>query len=237
VDDIVDKKTSKKLLVVLCSVIVMGLIAVAIYLGASKQDSAGIDDKLQEIYISTSHNYVNSLFGEPKISVKESDSLRSNFYLLDDAVLRTVTEDDSVVAFFITSKTEENKISVTSINSEEVIGEASFLATEFPNPEIKADFSGNGRYNYYAEIQGTGRYAMYNYYVFATLPYGFLDDEGAELCRQFSQEEPDAIESVESLRDKATPNTFGVIADGYEEKITMIPEVNNWADIYYLLTK
>jgi hypothetical protein len=231
------KKTNKKALIMLCSIVLIGLVAVAICFGVSKQNSTDIDDKLKEIYISVSHDYVNSLFGEPKVSVKENETLKSNFYLLDDVVLRTVTEDDSVVAFFITSTNEERKITVKSIDSEEIIGETNYLDTEFPNHITKSDFRGNGRYNYYAEIQGTGRYAMYNYYVFATLPYGFIDNESAELCRKYSQEESVAIESVESLRKNATPNTFAVIANGYEEIITMIPDVNTWADIYYLLTK
>ena len=231
-------KKAKALIILLCTVVLAGIIGITVFFGSPKEDNTpNIDEKLNEIYISVSHNYVNSLFGEPKISVKENETLKSNFYLLNDIVLRTVTEDDSVVAFFITSMNEGNKVTIQSIDSKEIIGETNYIDTDFVNPTIDASFSGNGRYNYYAEIQGTGRYAMYNYYVFATLPYGFIDDESAELCREYGTEDSESITKDETLRTNATPNTFGVIADGYEELISILPEVDNWADIYYLLTK
>ncbi len=230
-------KKAKSLIILLCAVVLIGIVSIAVFFGLSKENTPNIDEKLDEIYISVSHNYVNSLFGEPKISIKENEILKSNFYLLDDVVLRTVTEDDSVVAFFITSMNEENKITVQSIDSKEIIGETNYLDTDFVNPTIDASFSGNGRYNYYAEIQGTGRYAMYNYYVFATLPYGFIDDESAELCREYGTEDTESITKDESLRNNATPNTFGIIADGYEEMVSMIPATDSWKDIFYLLTK
>ena len=242
---------SKKIKYLLMALLVLVVTGAVLFFCLSNRNDSTIDEtatgtvspsenvyeKLDEVYISVSHNYINALFGEPKVSVRENETLKSNFYLLDDIVLRTVIEDDSVVAFFITSMNEQRKITVKSIDSDKVIGETDYIDTDFATPETVASFSGNGRYNYYAEIQGTGRYAMYNYYLFATLPYGFIDDESAELCREYGVEDSDSMPKDESLRATATPNTFGVIADGYEEVVTLIPEVNNWADIYYLLTK
>lgn len=242
---------SKKIKYLIFALCVSVLVGVVLFFSLSNRDDSTIDEtatatenpsesvyeKLDEVYISVSHNYINSLFGEPKISVNESENLKSNFYILDDFVLRTVTEDDSVVAFFITSSNEEQRIPVQSIDSKEFIGEITFLDSEFPNPILKSDVSGNSRYNYYAEIQGTGRYAMYNYYLFAFLPYGFMNDDSIQLSTKHSHEKTDILEDLNPLRETAKPNTFGVIANGYEEMITILPEVDNWADIYYLLTK
>lgn len=127
------------------------------------------------------------------------------------------------MAFFITSQNEHRTIPVSTVFSgKKAIGKTKFSEIDFANHETKSNINVNGRYCYYGEIQGTGRYAMYNYYLFATLSYGFVDEESASLGQEHSM--MDSV-SKEVLRKKAKPNTFGVIADGYQEIITFIPFV------------
>lgn len=218
------------------------LVALAVYLGSSAYENSKIEsienENLNKLYISVSIDYVESLFGEPYIKIQESDSLQSQFYLLKDAVLRTVTENDTVVAFFITSKDEHRKISISTFYSgKRTIGKTNYFKVDFANPKIDSNLETNDRYCYYEEIQGTGRYAMYNYYLFATVSYGFVDDESVRLSEMYSTNSSASKENTDPLRKKAKPNTFGVIADGYEETVTLIPKVDEWQNIYYLLTK
>ena len=218
------------------------VIALAVYLGTAVYEYSKIEsienENLNKLYISVSNDYVESLFGEPYIKIQESDSLQSQFYLLKDAVLRTVTENDKVVAFFITSKNAHRKIPISTFYSgKQTIGKTNYFKVDFANPKIESNIEMNGRYCYYEEIQGTGRYAMYNYYLFATVSYGFVDNESVKLSEMYSINDSVSKESTDSLRKKAKPNTFGVIADGYEETVTLIPNVDGWQNIYYLLTK
>ena len=241
------KKVSKrflgKVLLKLLGEIALALsVALAVYLGTSAYENSKIEaienENLNKLYISVSNDYVESLFGKPYIKISENDSLQSQFYLLNDAVLRTVTENDIVVAFFITSKSEHRKIPISTFYSgKQTIGKTDYFKVDFANPKIESNLETNGRYCYYEEIQGTGRYAMYNYYVFATVPYGFIDDESVRLSEVYSTNDTVAEENIVSLRKKAKPNTFGVIADGYEETIALIPSIEEWQNIYYLLTK
>ena len=250
IDDSFDrlhKKASKRffgkaLLKLLGEILLALLVALAVYLGTSVYENSKIESienkNLNKLYISVSNDYVESLFGEPYIKISESDSLQSQFYLLKDAVLRTVTDNDIVVAFFITSKDENRNIPISTFYSEkQTIGKTNFYKIKFANPTIESNLNSNGRYCYYGEIQGTGRYAMYNYYSFATVSYGFIDDASARLCEKNSTDNIITKEEEETLRKKAKPNTFGVMADGYEETISLIPFVDEWENIYYLLTK
>lgn len=249
IDDFFDriyKKVSKRflgkaLLKLSGEIILALLVALAVYLGTSVYENSKIESienkNLNKLYISVSNDYVESLFGEPYIKISESDSLQSRFYLLKDAVLRTVTDNDIVVAFFITSKDENRNIPISTFYSEkQTIGNTNFYKIKFSNPIVESNLNSNGRYCYYGEIQGTGRYAMYNYYLFATVSYGFIDDASARLCEKISTDNIITKEE-ETLRKRAKPNTFGVIADGYEETISLIPFVDEWENIYYLLTK
>lgn len=218
------------------------VVSLAVYLGSTFYENSRIitieNENLNKLYISVSESYVESLFGKPYISVSENEKLQSNFYLLKDAVLRTVVENDTVVAFFITSKKENRTIPVSSISSEkEIVGKTNYADIDFPNPNIESNLTMNGRYCYYGEIQGTGRYAMYNHYLFATIPYGFIDEESVNLCNMYSGNESVDEVAADKLRKKATPNTFGVIAEGYQETITLIPFIEEWENIYYLLIK
>ena len=218
------------------------LVSIAVYLGSSFYENSRIETlenkNLNKLYISVSNSYVESLFGKPYISVSENESLQSNFYLLEDIILRTVVEDDTVIAFFITSQNENRTIPIsTAFPGNETIGKVNYSDIEFSNYEAKSNLNTNGRYCYYGEIQGTGRYAMYNHYLFATLSYGFVDEQSAMLCELYSANDAVKAENMNNLRSKAKPNTFGVIADGYQETITLIPLTEEWENIYYLLTK
>ena len=232
-------KISLKLL---SEVLMALLIALAVYLGTLAYEYSKIEsienEKLNKLYISVSNDYVESLFGEPYIKIQESDYLQSQFYLLKDAVLRTVTDNNNVVAFFITAKDEKRKIPIlTGFSENQIIGKSNFYEVKLHNPLIESNQSGNGFYGYYVEMEATGRYGMFNYYLFATVSYGFIDDASSHLTQKHFLNNSMSQETQEVLRKKAKPNTFGVIADGYEEMISIIPFVDEWENIYYLLIK
>lgn len=245
-----DKKYEKivstfigKVTIKLISEIVLAcLIAAAVY-GATtlynQSRSVDVDnEKLGRIYVSVSDEYVESLFGIPYITITENESLKNHFYILNDAVLRTVSKNDNVVAYFITSTNKNRKIPVDSYETEKrIIGKTKYSDVSFANPTIESNTSLNGRYDYYSEIQGTGRYGMFNYYIYGLVPYGFFDEGSADLISLTAWDEDYSQEALQALRKKAFPNTFGVIAEGYEETISVIPTCDEWENMYYLLSK
>lgn len=114
------------------------VVSVAVYLGSSFYENSKIEtlenENLNKLYISVSNDYVESLFGKPYISVSEDESLQSNFYLLKDVVLRTVVEDDTVVAFFITLKNEHRSVPIATVISEKkTLGKTNYSEIEIPN--------------------------------------------------------------------------------------------------------
>lgn len=196
--------------------------------------------KIDNVYISVSDDYVESLFGIPIVSEEDSNHLINKFYLLDDAVLRTVSKDDSVIAFFVTSKKRSRKIPVSSYNNKTVkIGSITYAKNCEYNEKLHTDYfiSGQGRINYYCEFFYTGRSRMYNIYIMGTVAYGFNDQNAKDLLLD-TRDNP--IESnIITLRKKARPNTYGVIANGYENMVSIIPQgefsSGSWLDMYYLI--
>ena len=92
-------------------------------------------------------------------------------------------------------------------------------------------------YNYYGEIQETGRYGMWNYYLFGTLPYGFDDDSAINLLMLTAFDDSPNQNQVEILRKTAKPNTFAIIASDYYDHISLLPISDEWENIYHLLIR
>ncbi len=89
----------------------------------------------------------------------------NKYFVLNNAILRTVSEDETVVAYFVTSINEHKNIPVDFYESEaSILGKATYAAVSSVTASPKVDSSAemNGRYNYYSEMYGTGRYGMYN---------------------------------------------------------------------------
>ena len=218
------------------------LIAAAVY-GATELHNyiriVSVDnEKLSQIYISVSDEYVDLLFGTPYIEVNEDDELVNHFYLLHDSVLRTVSKDNKVVAYFITSTNPKRKIPIDTYDDENnMIGTIKYSNVDFANPEVVSNITMDGRYVYYYERQGTGRYGMYNSYLYGIAPYGFVDDRSAELIHLTAWGEDYSEEEYQKARSSVLPNTFGVIADGYENVISIIPTCDEWNNMFYLLKK
>lgn len=217
------------------------LIASAVYGATALYDIVNSNrienDQLNQLYVSVSNEYVESLFGKPYIQVDEAEELKSSFYVLNGVVLRTVSDNDSVVAFFITAVEKSRKVPVDSYEDQKrIIGKMKYSDVAFTNPVNVANTAMSGRYTYYSELQETGRYGMFNSYIYGTAPYGFVDSETIEFIR-VSTIENESSQKIQSLKEKAYPNTFGVIASGYEEKISIIPLCEDWDSIYYMLTR
>ena len=219
------------------------LIAAAVYLATNAYHTATAvsDDtkKINQVYISMSEEYADSLFGTPYISFVDENNLENNFYILNRSILRTVVDQNNIVAFFITSTDIKAKIPVTSISDEiKVIGKAVYSDIDFPNPQIEGNINNNGRYVYYSETQGTGRYAMYNNYIFGFLPYGFCDNSTPALINLVAfEDETYDVEQLNEIKKKAKPNTFGVVDPDYQELISILPLCEEWENMYYLLTR
>lgn len=233
-----------KIVLKLISEIVLAcLIAAAVYFATNAYNTvtAVSDDnrKINQVYISMSEEYAGLLFGTPYISFVDENNLENNFYILNKSIVRTIVDKNNIVAFFVTSTDIKTKLPVNSISNEEkVIGEVVYSDINFFNPQVEANINTNGRYVYYSEIQGTGRYAMYNYYIFGFLPYGFIDDSTPELINLVAYEDQniDPCQLYE-IKKKAKPNTFGVVSNGYEDIISILPFCDDWENIYYLLIK
>ena len=229
-----------KIILKLISEIVLAcLIALSLYFATSLyNDAVAIsteNKKLNQLYITMSDKYCTDLFGEPYISIEEN-GLTNNFYVLDATVLRTVVDEGNLVAYFITAK-ETKKISSSSAFKEKItLGKTTYLDMSFPNPEFVYNNSVNGRYTYYGEIQGTGRYGMFNYYICGALPYGFFDECSSELIYTLSFEQ-DKNSRIKELREKCKPNTVGVISQQYHDNVTFIPIWDEGENVYYLLNK
>ena len=231
----------KAIIKLLSEIVLALLITCATFLGSYLYDcateEAKVNKKIERVYVSISNEYVNDLFGVPYTSFIEENGLVNNFYLEDEVIVRTVLKDEKVIAFFVTSKDESRTIPIESLEGKKcVVGKISFQDIGFPNPNCEAFCCGDGRINYYSEAQGTGRYGMYNTYVYAIMPYGFLGKEACELVMSAYFEGSSEYRTVDELKKYAKPNTYGVIADEYIEDISMIPESDEWLNAYYLLT-
>lgn len=177
------------------------------------------------------------LFGTPYITF-DNNTLTNKFYILNKAILRTVVDKGNVVAFFITSTSSQIDIPVDSFeNDTREIGNTTYDSIDFANPQIESNASANGRYNYYGEIQETGRYGMWNYYLFGTLPYGFDDDSAINLLMLTAFDDSPNQNQVEILRKTAKPNTFAIIASDYYDHISLLPISDEWENIYHLLIR
>lgn len=171
-------------------------------------------------------------------SLFDNNTLTNKFYILNKAILRTVVDKGNVVAFFITSTSSQIDIPVDSFeNDTREIGNTTYDSIDFANPQIESNASANGRYNYYGEIQETGRYGMWNYYLFGTLPYGFDDDSAINLLMLTAFDDSPNQNQVEILRKTAKPNTFAIIASDYYDHISLLPISDEWENIYHLLIR
>ena len=101
------------------------LIALAIYTATTIYDrsisTAEENRKLDQLYISMSNDYIHSLFGVPFISIVDDNDYRNDFYVLEQAILRTVVDNSRIVAFFVTAVGEKTKIPVDSFWEEECV--------------------------------------------------------------------------------------------------------------------
>ena len=220
-------------------VILAFLIAGAVYLGTTIYNDLSVisvdNQKIDQIYISISDEYIQEQFGTPYICFNDSEELTNRFYLLEDAILRTVSKENRVVAYFITITNETRRIPVDSFGiGKNILGKITYSETMFSEPKIYANITANGRYCYYVEVQGTGRYGMFNYYLYGNAPYGIVNSDVASLISNVADQLGEDVE-LDILRQKTKPDTFGVIADGYEGMIGILTFCDEWENMYYLL--
>ncbi|MBO7393582.1 MAG: hypothetical protein J6U98_05210 [Abditibacteriota bacterium] len=197
------------------------------------------NDNLNRIYVSVSSEYVDKLFGVPVAKTTEAEGeFTDRFYALRDAVLRTVSDSDGkVLAYFVTSKSATRLIPIKRFYDDKIRPELGVTAygnvsKVFENPEVASEYTLDTMDVYYSETEGTGRYGMYNSYVFGNVYYGFGGDSAVKLAEAESLKK-----DPKKVRKSVKPDTYGVIAAGYEDKIGIVPQCDDWYDICYLLKK
>lgn len=203
----------------------------------AKQHSQ-VNEKLNSIYLTVSDEYVETLFGVPRVSVKENDELTNNFYIVDDVVLRTVSNENIVVAYFITSLDSNRKTPTQDHSSDDIfIGEVTFEDINHPNPIIDTSYSMDPTIIYYSESQGTGRYGQYNHYIYGCASYGFVNEDTYDFITSINCEKELSYEESQRLRNKVKPNTFGVVLEEYSNIISINPKSDGWVSTYHIINQ
>ena len=187
-----------------------------------KQEINTENQFLYRLYISITDEYIQSKIGVPYIKENNLQYVE-NYYLLNDVVLKTISNNGSVIAFFITSQNKKRRIPFNFAADEIIIGRYTYSDIPMPNPVISAEYYGNYRGCYYIERYETGRAGMYNDYVCASFSYGFYDDNSTELMLMNNEYNINkyTTEEKENARKKAKPNTFGVIKPEYSDRINI----------------
>lgn len=237
-----------KLLVWLLSEIVLAIVVgyfvnlFNVYQTKKNQDAIEIK-KINRIYVQVSDDYVESLFGTPVISIRGEGQMVESFYTLDTCVLRTVSDNNTVVAYFVTITSEECFVPLI-LYDDDVYNLGMITYDQFPmvynhSVVIEANAESDGRFCYYGEKHGTGRWAMYNFYVLGNVAYGYLDIDSINLINSAGGFSGLAgFVDPEEQRKQTKPNTYGVIAYGYQDRIGVMSDNNVdwqvWDDLYYL---
>lgn len=235
---IIIKITSETLLAI--------LIAVAIYASQILYEDASRLTKENSYYenltIGLSEEYVNYLFGVPKFNLYDG-SIKNNFYQMKDSILRVCFDSTNTsIAYFITVTNSDRTISLSSYYQDINIklGESTFDNIGMEPIKIDVNVAGSGdAYNYYSEWFYIGSPGNYNTYVYSLNSYGIFNEVDINLIIEanhyFLESNQVELENIQQYRYEAKPNTFGVIALGYEDLIDVIPSNEIWKDVYSTL--
>lgn len=181
---------------------------------------------LHQLYVSVSDAYIESKIGEPYISI-DNEEIIQRYYLLKDVVLKTISNNGRVVAFFITSQRRNRNIPFNYAGNEIVIGKFRYSDNDRADQNISAFYCGNYRMCYYREFFGMGRSGMYNQYVFSSVPFGFYEDQSTELMYLYGSETKNdiSLDQINSIRREAHPNTIGVISAEFLKEVNSILDI------------
>lgn len=233
----------KVLLKIISETFLAILIAVAIYASRTLYEDASrlTKDNLhyENLTIGLSEEYVNSLFGIPKSTLYDG-SIKNNFYKMKDSILRVCFDSkDTSIAYFITVTKSNRTISISlyyqDINIK--LGKSTFDDIDMLPIKIDANVAGSGdEYNYYAEWFYMGNPGGYNTYIYSINSYGISNELDTKLTgdayfNYYLENGKVELENIKQYRYEAKPNTFGVIAFGYEDLIDVVPYNDRWKDV------
>ncbi|MDL2287877.1 hypothetical protein LJC32_00660 [Oscillospiraceae bacterium OttesenSCG-928-F05] len=226
------------------------LVAMAVYVAQSWYGSNQVlkieNENYNNISVGVYTEYVNSLFGIPKVNfIDETTGSRNSFYVMDGSVLRTVCDESgTVVAYFITITNKGRTVRLDGHDplNDFVLGKNDFSV--LPNPlGAEANISnGLSAYSYYCEKQYFGSLGGYCDYFYGIVDYGYFNTEKtgnlvSAAFHSFLENDTLELDQIYEHRVGAVPNTFGVVSMGYDKDISIIPFSDGWVDVYRMLKK
>lgn len=237
----------KLMLKIISEIFLAILVAVAIYVSQTLYEDASrlTKDNLyyENLTIGLSEEYVNSLFGIPKSTLYDG-SIKNNFYQMKDSILRVCFDSEyTTIAYFITVTKSNRTINLSPYYQDTNIelGKSTFDDINMQPIKIDANVAGSGDdYNYYAEWFYMGNPGSYNTYIYSINSYGISNELDIKLVGEayfnfFLKNGEVKLENIQQYRYEAKPNTFGVIALGYQDKIDVIPYNERWKDVSRML--
>ncbi len=209
-------------------------------------------DSIDKINIGVSREYVEDTIGSAPLQYVIDDNFIERYYITSNNVIRVLYENDSVVAYFITNITGENLYFGELTESYLIydVIEEGFAANTIQNHvKIEAGTSGPGKYQFYNEIYGSGSYNNYYTIYYSILNYGECDEIQSELitAAQLLLMDEDYSPSNQvgdrylidgelyTYREECKPNTIGVVKYGYEDRLLLPSENENYMIILGLI--
>jgi len=199
------------------------------------------NQRLSGLYLSVSKEYINELFGIPFVSIKDLNGLSNDFYFLNNGVLRVVSDDGLVVAYFITIDKQGDTIRVLSpdgMNSV-VLGKATYHSIS-PELDYGTSIVTEALYKrssvLYCEKYNGWRGTDFNPYYYAVFDYGFFNENWDlffDLWKQLKDESGESVDYDKLLNERKSlkPNTFGTIDPEYEDKVKIDIDFDQWPNI------
>lgn len=245
--------TKSLLFEILKAVLIAAAVSISFYLFNLAQEKSNEIEKLSSIGIGISKEYVDSVLGPAKITFTEND-LTNSYYKLKHSVVRCVYNNDLIVGYFITLQ-DNIKYPVPDIvfkDNPRYLLDINFYELGPPD-SLEANSFGKTYYDYYSEMHYYGNPGGYNNYYFAILPYGFRDDQNADLVvnatmylnsdfyKDFLDDDKEnldktgVINNLKCERSISHPNTIGAVANSYDDSIDIVPMIDSWNNHYRML--
>lgn len=198
--------------------------------------------KIERLAIGNSETFMSDLFQIPQVEYIDNNKYKICVYKLQNANIVAYFDNGSMVAYFITitDKKRKLKIPYEGLFGEIILGQTKYYdISDEANGEVNLPAA--GMYHYYTESYNYGRHGAYNKYIFANTVYGANDSQEYDIIltakrHYYDEVKSDLIEhQYTESRKKASPSTFGVIREGYENHISVIPSIDDWLNMFHIL--
>ncbi len=179
-------------------------------------------ERINDLRIGLNQDYVDSMLGNPmyKFSYNEFDIVES-IYSSKYAIIRCYYNNERLVAFFVTGRSDKQKIlgtdpMISIMAGGKALGEFSFYDVDYrPTKTYGYAMNGVGYTGYYEEYYFASK-GLYHMYYYALLDYGFSNYKAVSNDEYLKDDElsretdicVDAFMGID--RNKSYPNTYGV---------------------------